>query len=119
MKVLSLLIMIVFSFNANAGFVNAPNVQNAQVKRIYQGTGTVYVQFSGVTMSACPGAGGYLTPSWAEANGGTVNEAATARMLSVLLAAKAAGWKFEVRYKINQSGNGGWNSCAITGIYLN
>lgn len=105
------------SLNAIAGFGPQKTVENAEVSRIYQGTGATFVTFSGASLPECASHGGYLQPSWSEANGGSINDAATGRMLSTILAAKAMSAEMQVRYKVNDAGTG-WNKCAITGIYL-
>jgi len=111
------LTLLIFSTTASAGFSSQKLADPVTVNRIFQGNGTVYVTFSGTTLNGCSNNGGYLQPSWAEANGGVVNDAATNRMLSILLSSKALNSTMEIRYTNNDAGTG-WNNCAITGIYL-
>ena len=117
MKKLTCLLLFFSSSIVFAGFGPTKVIENAQVGKVYQGAGSTFVTFLGVSMPECSNHGGYLQPSWAESNGGVLNDAATARMLSVLLSAKTTGGKMQVRYKVNDSGTG-WSNCAITGLSL-
>ena len=99
-----------------AAFGSQKVVENASVNSIQQGSSTTFVTFSGVAMPECAGSGGYLQPTWADANGGVVNDAATGRMLSIILSAKAMGTKMQVVYRVNDVGTG-WNKCTITSVH--
>ena len=106
----------ILSSRAIASFGPIVTADSYTIGRVYQGNGSTYVTFVGPTIPDCPNNGGYLQPSWAEANGGSVNDAATARMMSVVLAAKAMKIEVQVRYMVNSAGTG-WSDCAITGVF--
>ena len=118
-EAVSIALLFIFSVNTNAGFGEQKDAYPARVNNIYQGSDKTFVTFSGVTLSGCSNQGGYLQPSWDDANGDKVNDAATNRMLSILLSSRVLGSNMEVRYKNNDSASeGSWSECVITGIYL-
>ena len=92
-------------------------VSPVTVTRIYQGTGPTYVRFTGADMPGCISNGGYLKPTWAGANGGSVDHDTANKMLSLLLYAKSQDLQMEVRFRVNDNPTG-WNSCSIDGIWL-
>ena len=112
-------LFLFFTFKAEAAtFGDQLIVTPVKVARIYQGWSSgVYVTFTGAPLLGCAGSsGGYLRPSWSAANG-SVDNATTDRMLSVLLFAKSVDQNVEVRYRVNSDGTG-WDKCSIEGIYL-
>jgi len=99
----------------SAGFGSLQVIDNVQVTRIFSGAGQTYVLFT--SLPGCIDGGGYLTVSWAIANGGTVNEDRTKQIVATLLFAKGTQTTMEVRYRLNDAPTG-WDSCAIDAVYL-
>ena len=88
---------------------------SVKVTRLFSGQGVTYVQFS--SLPGCINSGGYLTVSWADANGGAVDENRTKQIVATLLFAKATDTPMEVRYRQNSVPTG-WDSCAIDAVFL-
>lgn len=92
-------------------------VVNVSVLRIFSGQGATFVTFS--SLPGCASYGGYLSVSWAAANGsGGVDEHRTKQIVATLLYAKATETLMEVRYRRNTASSG-WDSCAVDAVYLN
>jgi hypothetical protein len=86
-----------------------------KVVRIHSSPSATFVTFT--SLPNCVGNGGYVTVSWAAANGGQIDQHRTAQIVATLLFAKATSTTMEVRYRQNSSGTG-WDSCAIDSIFL-
>lgn len=101
---------------AFASFGAGQQAFNVHVTRIFSGQGTTYVEFT--SLPGCVNHGGYLSVSWAVANGGSIDEARTKQIVATLLYAKATETAMEVRYRLNTAPTG-WDSCAIDAVFLN
>ncbi|TRY33401.1 hypothetical protein [Aliiglaciecola sp. M165] len=112
-----LVAFFLFTSTAHANFGATKVTPNLKAGRLYVGKNLTYLTFSS-PLEGC-NIGGYAATDWPAANGGSVDSDKTDQLISVFLFAKAQNASFEVRYRVNQSGNGGWNSCAIDNIYLN
>jgi hypothetical protein len=100
---------------ALSAFGSMQQAYSVTVTRIFSGQSTTYVEFS--SLPGCNNSGGYLSVSWAAANGGAIDEARTKQIVGTLLFAKATGTEMEVRYRQNTPSTG-WDSCAIDAVFL-
>ena len=105
-----------FATPAVAGFGELQYAFDVRVTRFLSGPYQTYVEFT--SLPGCNASGGYLSVTWPEANGGSINEARAKQIVATLLFAKATDNTMQVWYRLNTDPHG-FDSCAIETVFLN